>query len=106
MSAAPTYYGKCGACGVKRADPLTETCASCGEAYRTSNELNAPGQSRCRACGAEIFFIRAAKSGKNIPVNTARVVITTKDGHTVSGYVSHFATCPKASSFRKQRGNA
>lgn len=42
----------------------------------------------CRGCGAEIYWIRTIK-GKLMPVDP--------DG------TSHFATCPKAKSFRKPK---
>ena len=78
---------------------------------------------RCKACGAEIGFIRM-KTGKVMPVdirNTyyedpgGQAVIVTEDGRVskgrdavifapgkTKGYVSHFATCPKAGEMRKR----
>lgn len=75
----------------------------------------------CRKCGARIAFIRM-KSGKAMPVDTAPVrfhpcggpeTFVTYDGYVVrgkrgsdsteTGYISHFATCPAADSFRKRR---
>ena len=76
----------------------------------------------CKGCGAEISWIRT-KNGKSIPVdekpvpyyegNSAKIVL--EDGTVVSGdldgpeeafrgfgYVSHFATCPKAGKFRRK----
>ena len=79
--------------------------------------------SRCRGCGAEIAFIKTVK-GKTMPVNPESVYFipaggpntyvladgTVKRGRepgfsekgTEIGYISHFATCPEADSFRKR----
>lgn len=79
----------------------------------------------CRACGAEIGFIKTV-AGKTIPVNPEEVAyeqkaggslkIVTPNGEVLSaerpadpqkatgiGYISHFATCPEADRFRKAR---
>lgn len=81
--------------------------------------------SYCRACGAEIGFIKTV-AGKTIPVNPEEVTyeqkaggslkIVTPNGEVLSaerpadlqkatgiGYISHFATCPQADKFRKPR---
>lgn len=78
----------------------------------------------CRACGAEIVFVVSA-AGKAIPCDAAQVTywqrpggshrIVTPNGEVVSaelsgesdratgiGYISHFATCPHAASFRRR----
>lgn len=77
----------------------------------------------CRSCGAEIKFIKM-KSGKWNPVNLGvrtiikdggKEVLVTESGELISGtfasleegangsgYVSHFATCPNASSHRRR----
>lgn len=76
---------------------------------------------KCRACGAEIAFIKTVK-GKTMPVDAEGVCFTpsigpetfvTIDGRVVRGarrkngsevgFVSHFATCPAANEFRKGR---
>ena len=79
---------------------------------------------RCRACGAEIKWIRLP-SGKKMPCNTGVVLfradasaaesfVTEKgaivrgtpvaDGETGHvGYISHFTTCPQADEFRRGR---
>ena len=75
--------------------------------------------SRCKSCGAEILWIKM-KSGKAMPVNPERyrfckVGETTETfvnelGETVkgvppvimTGYISHFATCPNADKHRKR----
>lgn len=83
---------------------------------------------QCRACGAEIGFIKT-KNGKTMPVDAiplwvredpsgvpyvfadgsvSRAVAmedqgpTQPEGVTVA-YISHFATCPEADKFRKPR---
>ena len=84
----------------------------------------------CRACGAEIGFIKT-QAGKTMPVDAKSKWIATDpegipfvlaDGSVVKakemacddyaeatkagyqiGYVSHFATCPEADKFRKPR---
>ena len=80
---------------------------------------------KCRGCGAQIMFIKTAK-GKTMPVDTNSVMFVPdlngknlyvrpdgdvlrgceareedKDKHI--GYISHFATCPKADDFRKTK---
>jgi hypothetical protein len=85
----------------------------------------------CRSCETPLTFIRS-RTGSSIPVETATIrtyhivaagvppltVVVTTDGdvvrgrsvdvgtpdaRTVYGGVSHFATCPEASSFRRRR---
>ena len=78
---------------------------------------------QCRKCGAEIKFIKML-SGKWNPVDVAKrtiikdggnEVLVTEDGKLIRGtyasfeqgangvgYVSHFATCPAASEFRRR----
>lgn len=79
----------------------------------------------CRACRAPIFFIKTQK-GTCIPVDAESVIFkpdpagsatfvlmdgSTQRGLKVSeqgedtkiGYISHFATCTEADSFRKRR---
>lgn len=79
---------------------------------------------KCKGCGAEIRFIKL-KSGKPIPVNPSPVFIEDKSGDKIivttdgrvsngrlevvtsqnqfltRGYISHFATCPFANTFRR-----
>ena len=45
-----------------------------------------PRPSKCRSCGATIFWVET-KNGKKMPINA--------DG------VSHFATCPQAETWRR-----
>ena len=79
---------------------------------------------KCKACGAEIGWIKMRRSGKSMPVDIRRTyyedpggntLIVTEDGRVskgrdavifapgkTKGYVSHFATCPKAGEMRKR----
>ena len=45
--------------------------------------------SKCKGCGAAIWWIESVTTGKKMPVN--------KDG------TSHFSNCPKAVEFRRKR---
>ena len=78
---------------------------------------------RCKACGAEIKWIKM-KSGKSMPVDSDAILFDpwsenakpdtfiTVDGEIVKGiptppvntvgYKPHWATCPAASKFRKR----
>ena len=80
--------------------------------------------SYCRSCGAEIKWIEM-KSGRKMPVNVTKRFIKTDGGNDVlvtesgelikgtsasleegangEGYISHFATCPKAGSYRRTK---
>lgn len=68
---------------------------------------------KCKACGADIFFI-TNRNGKYMPLNAD---VEVSDGTKLlwqdeitefkklapgqKGYSSHFSTCPEAQSFRK-----
>jgi hypothetical protein len=56
----------------------------------------------CKSCGAPIVFIQT-KGQKWEPCNVQRTVIITPVGETVSGHISHFATCPNADEFRREK---
>lgn len=79
---------------------------------------------RCKSCGAEIIWIKM-KSGKSMPCNAEPVTywedakgdetVITPNGETIRcrlqgdpqeatgmGYISHFATCPAANTFRRR----
>ena len=71
--------------------------------------------SKCRGCGAEIRWIKT-EANKAMPVdanprNFYVERIDSADGISrqtwkmMSGYESHFATCPKADQFRKKKGD-
>lgn len=78
----------------------------------------------CRGCGAPIIWI-STPAGKSMPCDPEQIAywkkpggtqkIVTPDGEVVSaelsgdlneatgvGYISHFATCPRANSFRRR----
>lgn len=79
--------------------------------------------SQCRKCGARIIFVRM-KSGKSMPVNpnfvnfrrdggkdrivlangevTSGTIVTDPGEAQGFGYVSHFATCEYAQTFRRK----
>lgn len=81
------------------------------------------GFSQCRKCGARILFVRM-KSGKSMPVNphfvnfredggrdrivlangevTSGTIITDPGEASGFGYISHFATCEYAQTFRRK----
>lgn len=74
-------------------------CDSCGEGFRTDAHPERL-KSKCRGCGKEIIFI-PTRGGKMMPID-----IETHDGGTLfdpKKHVSHFATCPMAKEFRKER---
>lgn len=58
---------------------------------------------KCRGCEAEIIFIEDKYTGKKIPVNAEYVKVVTDYGRIIRGRISHFATCPKAERFRKNK---
>jgi hypothetical protein len=55
----------------------------------------------CRGCGARILWVKT-KKGASMPVDVVQKTIVTVEGEVVSGFESHFASCPEASSFRKK----
>lgn len=58
---------------------------------------------KCKSCGAEIVWITTI-NGKSMPCNAEKTTIVTEDGKTITGHISHFATCPQAATFRKKEG--
>lgn len=58
---------------------------------------------KCRGCEAEIDFVKNKYTGKRIPVNLEYIRVVTDDGRVIRGRISHFATCPKAEQFRKNK---
>ena len=74
--------------------------------------------STCRGCGAEVRWIKSAKSGKPMICDAAlviskgdnpREVLITPDGRYLrnpkegaQGYIDHHATCPNANDFRSK----
>lgn len=64
----------------------------------------------CRSCGAEIRWVKIAGSGKAMPVDLEPlkvVVLRSEDvgWEVVTGYTSHFATCPDADWWRGKGGS-
>ena len=78
---------------------------------------------RCKSCGAEIIFIKTRIGGKPMPCDAKQVdywegkgdKVMTPRGEVINctlkpqrqpaagfGYVSHFATCPAADTFRRK----
>ena len=74
-------------------------CDSCSDTFRTDQQPERL-KSKCRGCGKEIMFI-PTKTGKMMPID-----LETYDGGTLfdaSKHTSHFATCPQAKEFRKDK---
>jgi hypothetical protein len=67
--------------------------------------------SKCRGCGAEIIWATTELSGKAVPLDVMvekRFLILHYDADKPcvrlhDTYMPHFATCPKASEFRKNQ---
>lgn len=57
---------------------------------------------RCRSCQASILWVRSAANDRPIPLDPDKVTIITEAGEYVTGYVTHFATCPNAAEHRKR----
>jgi len=58
--------------------------------------------SECRSCGAEIVWLKTS-AGKNIPVDADTVADAGAEIFDPDTMMSHFATCPDASKWRKKR---
>jgi hypothetical protein len=63
--------------------------------------------SKCRSCGAEIRWVMM-DSGRKMPLDVKRITIIEEDPETgaariVSGYQSHFSTCPNADMHRRSK---
>ena len=72
--------------------------------------------SNCKGCGAEIVWLKT-RAGKNIPVNVpkfeiingmphgeiAHEAVTTAVEFDPSYMTAHFATCPNANKFRREK---
>ena len=67
---------------------------------------------KCKACGKSIIFLTTS-SGRQMPVDVDGTQIMLKPGAIAdpedyiffnsSKHISHFATCPKAKTFRKAK---
>ena len=67
-----------------------------------------PGQhfdAECKSCKAKIIMV-ALTSGKWHPCDDHIHKIVDDEGRIVSGRRSHFATCPDAEKWRKDRADA
>jgi hypothetical protein len=67
------------------------------------------GRGTCRGCGAPIVWAQVVSTGKKMPFNPPATALSTLTDAAdrridVVELDSHFATCPKADTFRKQRG--
>lgn len=63
-------------------------------------------ESLCKGCGAEILWLKTVR-GKNMPVDPigeARIIRNQHDEAVmVQTYMPHWATCPKADEFKKEK---
>lgn len=66
-----------------------------------TNEVHERRIKRCKACHAKIIWFKT-EAGKNMPVD-ADTVEPDDEELDLSRHSSHFATCPNADQFRKQR---
>lgn len=61
---------------------------------------------KCKGCGANILWA-VTDNGRNIPLDEKYEMRLTLDDQNVARvqrtYISHFATCPKADTFRMRR---
>jgi len=57
---------------------------------------------KCRGCNRTIDFIMT-EVGKKMPIDLKKITIVTLDGKVVSGFTSHFATCPKSYEFKTKK---
>lgn len=61
----------------------------------------------CKGCGAEVVWAKTT-SGKAMPLDAKaerRFILRDENAALVETYTSHFATCPKASEFRKGKND-
>ena len=57
---------------------------------------------KCKGCDAEIIWVKTQK-GKSTPLDQKEITIyVTGTQSIVKGHQSHWATCPKAESFKKK----
>lgn len=67
-------------------------------------------EGRCRGCNKRILWARTEK-GARMPLDPEKVTVCVETGQNdvvkvMTGYTSHFATCPAASQFRGRRETA
>jgi hypothetical protein len=58
--------------------------------------------STCRGCGVYIEWI-LTPAGKNMPVDPAEITLVTAEGKIVKGFMPHWATCPQAQDFKRDK---
>lgn len=56
----------------------------------------------CKKCKAEIRWIKTEK-GKWMPVDPKEITLISIEGKIIKGYMPHWATCPNADYFRKEK---
>lgn len=61
-----------------------------------------PHAKACSSCGALVLWV-LTKGGKPVPLNDRErpITVVTLAGDTVSGFESHFATCPQGQQWRR-----
>jgi hypothetical protein len=55
------------------------------------------------SCGAEIHFIKHFRGGGFIPCETEKSTIVKPDGKMVQGFAPHWAKCPHAKNYRREK---
>ena len=65
-------------------------------------ELEKRKGSVCKGCGVYIEWIKTI-ADMDMPVDPAEVTVITEKGITVKGFIPHWATCPKAYKFKKDK---
>ncbi len=61
----------------------------------------------CKACGAPLLFVKTEKGKTQVIDETTRekrIVVIDGVAHVMDTYLSHYATCPRAAEFRRNRG--
>lgn len=103
-AADPVYHDGSGLCTLCDArDGHAEECPWVQARAELAPLERAVGEAaECGSCRAPINWI-VTKAGKRMPVDPRRLNVTTAEGVTVSGFTSHFATCPRAHEHRRKR---
>ncbi len=74
-------------------DVFRELCAAVEDYFNPGRS-----QSHCRACGAPIIWVKTP-AGKKAPLDAVGIDGLDTNGQARRIYLSHFATCPRASQF-------
>lgn len=56
---------------------------------------------QCKACHAEIKWIRTAKNQRQMPVDLPAITVITENGQVIKAYTPHWPNCSGAETFRK-----